>query len=326
MTPSNIIIIHSYPNTEKQMSVLSECIDILNKTDYHLMLVSHYPVPPEVYKKVNYFIFDEDNTLLPEEEFPSYYFNMDGFQAVVNFPGHTLPITRSMRKSVTIAKSLGYEFFWFMEADCLFSDGDLIKFDELRERMFKEEKDMMFFKPKDFREHVFNSQVYETLIFGGKPTYFVAKCKLPTSLEEWRNSNMSHMLEYDFYVKFGDSEKDYLIIDDHSSTYFGDSRINIFRYGAFICEALYFDDDSVMIFRFNLNYNQNTYKTVTRIGDVPVAEAFFCKGCYEHSKHDLNGTIMHIDVYEDDKYSYTKTFVLSKENIEIFKKRGKFVV
>lgn len=321
-----IIILHSYPNTEKQLNVLSECIDILRKTDYHVMLVSHYPVPPEVYKKTHYYLFDEDNTLLPEGEFPSYYFDLGGFQAVVNFPGHTLPITRSMRKSVTIAKALGYSFFWFMEADCLFSNSDLVKYDALRTQMIREEKDMVFFKPEGFREHMYNSQVYETLIFGGNPTYFIAKCKLPTTLDEWRVSNMSHMLEYDFYVKFKDSENDYLIINDHSSTYFGDSRINIFRYGAFICEALYLDDDSVMILRFNLNYNQNTYRTVTKVNGEVVAEAFFCKGCYEYSQHPLNGITLDIEVFEDDLYSYTKTFTLSKENLPLFQKRGKFVI
>lgn len=320
-----IIIVHSYPNTEKQMDVLSSCIDILRKTDYHIMLVSHYPVPPEVYKKAHYYLFDEDNTLLPEGEFPPYYYSMEGFQAVITLPGHTLPITRSMRKSVTFAKALGYKFFWFMEADCLFSDEDLVKYDELRDRMFKEEKDMVFFKPEGFREHVFNSQVYETLIFGGNPTYFVAKWKLPTTLEEWRAGEMSHMLEYDFYVKFKDDEHNYLIINDHSSTYFGSSEINIFRYGAFICEALYLNDDHVVILRFNSSYNQNTYKTVTRVDGVYAAESFFCKGCYEHSAHQLNGAVLEIDVFEDDKYGYTKTFKLSKDNIAEFQKRGKFV-
>jgi hypothetical protein len=167
--------------------------------------------------------------------------------------------------------------------------------------------------------------VYETLIFGGSPTYFVAKWKLPASLEEWRASGMSHMLEYDFYNKFKDDEHNYVIIDDHSSTYFDTSQINIFRYGAFICEALYRDDESVVIFRFNSSYNQNTYRTFTKVNGVQISESFFCKGCYEHSLHDLNGIVLEIDVFEDDKYGYTKTFKLSKDNIAEFQKRGKFV-
>lgn len=321
-----IIIVHSYPNTEKQLEVLSECLSTLKKTDYDTMLVSHYPVPADVYKKATYYLFDEDNELLPEGEFPPYYYEMDGFQATINLPGHTLPITRSMKKSIAFVRALNYDFFWFMEADCIFSDQDLIRFDALREQMLKEGKFLVFFKPKDFREHKFNSQVYETLIFGGWPIYFLATWHPPTTLQEWRESNMSHMLEYDFYIKYKDSEKDYLIIDDHSSEYFNTSQINIFRYGAFLCEALYNSDETVTIFRFNAFYNKNTYTTITRVNGTEVANAFFCKGCYSHSTHELNGDVFEIDVYEDDKYGYTKTFVLDKENIPLFKKKGQFTV
>jgi len=321
-----IIILHSYPNTQKQLDVLSECLDVLKKTDYDTMLVSHYPVPADVYKRATYYLFDEDNEMLPEGEFPPYYYNMDGFQATINLKGHTLPITRSMKKSITFARALRYDFFWFMEADCIFSDEDLIRFDNLRQQMSKEDKQLVFFKPEGFREHVFNSQVYETLIFGGSPLYFLAKWTPPATLNEWRLSNMSHMLEYDFYLKYKNSESDYLILPQHSSEYFSSSQINIFRYGAFLCEALYNSEDTATIFRYNAFYNQNTYKTVTRLNGVVVNEAFFCKGCYSHSTHRLNGDIFEIDVYEDDKYGYTKTFVLTEENLNLFKKRGTFTI
>jgi hypothetical protein len=319
-----IIIVHSYPNTQKQLDVLSECLDALKNTDYDTMLVSHYPVSADVYKKATYFLFDEDNEMLPEGEFPSYYYNMDGFQATINLPGHTLPIVRSMKKSITFAKALEYDFFWFMEADCIFSDEDLTKFDNLQKQMFIEDKQLIFFKPNGFREHMFNSQVYETLIFGGSPVYFLAKWTPPSTLGEWRANEMSHMLEYDFFVKYKNTEEDYLILDQHSSEYFDKSRINIFRYGAFICESLYYDDDHVTIFRFNAFYNQNTYKTFTRVNGVNNGDSFFCKGCYTHTTYSLNGDTIEIDVYEDDTFAYTKTFLLTKENIPLFHKHGSF--
>jgi hypothetical protein len=118
---------------------------------------------------------------------------MDGFQATINLPGHTLPIVRSMKKSITFAKALEYDFFWFMEADCIFSDEDLTKFDNLQKQMFIEDKQLIFFKPEGFREHRFNSEVYETLIFGGSPLHFLAKWTPPSTLEEWRTGDMSHM-------------------------------------------------------------------------------------------------------------------------------------
>jgi hypothetical protein len=135
---------------------------------------------------------------------------------------------------------------------------------------------------------------------------------------------MSHMWEYDFYVKYKSNESEYLILNQHSSEYFNSSQINIFRYGAFLCEALYSSDTTITIFRYNAFYNQNTYKTVTKLNDVIVNEAFFSKGYYTHSTHQLNGDIFEIDVYEDDKYGYTKTFVLTEKNLDLFKKKGTF--
>lgn len=319
-----LIILHSYPNTEKQQNVLSECLDTLKKTNYDILLMSHYPVPADIYKKATYYLFDEDNEMLPEKDFPSYHYNMDGFHATVTLPGHTLPITRSMKKSITFARALKYDFFWFMEADCILSDDDLVKFDSLRKQMFDEDKHMIFFKPRDFREHMFNSQVYETLIFGGSPIYFLAKWTPPTTLLEWKLNDMSHMLEYDFYVKFRHAESDFLIIEEHSSDYFNSSQINIFRYGAFICEALYRDDDYVTLFQYNAFYNKSTYRTVLTIDGVLADDSFFCKGCYKHNTYPLNGSEFVIEIYEDDKYSYTKTFLLTKENISSFIKRGTF--
>lgn len=319
-----IIIIHSYPNNQQQLDVLSKCLDILKKTDYDTMLVSHYPVSSDVYKKANYYLFDEDNILLPEGISPAYYYNMDGFELTINFPGHTLAITRSMKKSISLAKTLGYNFFWFMESDCLFSDDDLIKFDTLRDQMFREDKDMVFFKPKDFKEHMFNSQVYETLIFGGKPLYFLAKWKPPTTINEWIDNKMNHMLEYDFYVKYKDDENNFLIINEHSSDYFTNSEINIFRYESFICETLYYNNNQVVIFRYNSSYNKNTYKTVTKLDGVQVDESHFCKGCYTYSFHDINGSKFDLDIYENDVYSHTKTFILNEENLPLFRKKGVF--
>jgi len=319
-----LIILHSYPNNKKQLDVLSTCLDILKKTDYDIMLVSHYPIPHSVYKKANYYIFDEDNTLLPEEASPPLHYDFEDFQINLRAKNHALAITRSMRKSISFAKVLGYDFFWFMEADCHFSDNDLIRFDALRDQMFIEEKDMVFFKPKDFREHMFNSQVYETLIFGGKPLYFLTKWKQPITINEWMESKMNHMLEYDFYIKYKEDEIDFLIINEHSSDYFNSSDINIFRYGSFICEAVYYNNEQVVIFRYNSTYNKNVYKTVTKLDGIQVDESHFCKGCYTYSFHDVRGARFDIDIYENDVYSHTKTFILTEENLPSFRKKGVF--
>lgn len=307
-----IVILHSYPNTIKQLDVLSRCLDIHKKSDYDVMLVSHFPVPSEIYKKANYYLFDEDNEMLPAGAFPTqHFYDVGGYRAIISYKGHALPITRSMKKSISFIKSLGYEFFWFSEADCLLSDSDMAKLDQLRFRMFNEDKSMVYFKPETFRDERNNSYVYETLLFGGIPTYFLAKFKPPVNLEEWVSMDMDAMLEYSFYKKFKDDEKEFVIINDHSSTYFSDSEINIFKYGQFACEILENDiENTVVLFLHNVIWNPSNYKVIIKLNGQQIEEALFVSGFWFYRVYPLNGDLLEVDVYHEDVYSHTKTFLL----------------
>jgi hypothetical protein len=192
--------------------------------------------------------------------------------------------------------------------------------------MFEEDKDMIYFKPKTFREYVHNSEVYETLIFGGRPSYFLAKWKLPTTLEEWVSSDMSHMLEYDFYRRFKEDEKDFIIIDEHSETYFNTSKINIFRYGQFACDILenLTTPGTVTLFMHNVSYSKSTYNATLTVNGELIDEMGFCIGGWSHRSFDLNEDVLTVKIYEDQLYSHTKTFILSNENLSLFSKRGTF--
>lgn len=310
-----IIILHSYPNTPRRLKVLSECIDIFKKTDYDVFLVSHYPVPSEVYKKAHYYLFDEDNSMLPGGEFlTQHYMYNSNYKAILASKGHALAISRSIKKSVSFVKNLDYDFFWFCEADCLMSDEDLIKFDSLRESMFSNNKHMVYFKPNSFRDQKHGSLVYETVMFGGKPNYMLNKFSPPTSLEEWKNLKLDPMLEYVFYEKFRDTENEYIIIDDHSSNYFNTSKINVFYYREFVCDILKTEsENSVVLFTNNSNISSSIYTVVIKLNGVEVNKDVFCRGCWQYKFYDLDGSSLELDIYEDDVYAFTKEYKLTKD-------------
>lgn len=321
---SKLVILHCYPTTDKHLAIVKECLQIFKKTKYDTLLMSHYPIPSDVHKEANYYLFDEDNELLPGGIFPPYFYDLGHAEVTVKYPGHTLPITRSMNKSIKFAKALGYDFFYFMEADCLLSEEDLIKFDDLRYQVFANNKQMIFFKPENFREHYFGSHVYETLIFGGRPEFFIEKFHPPLNVDEWLLSNMSHMLEYDFYCKFKEFEDQFVIVNDHSSNYFDKSQINIFRYNVFMCELLDNGSDYTMtLFMINAFYNNSTYKTSIKLNGIETQTPDFCLGCWWHHDYNLNGDTLTIDIIEDDKIIETKTFLLTKETLFSISNFGK---
>jgi hypothetical protein len=62
-----IIILDTYPSTKEHLECLNECIDRLSGKGYDLMITSHYPVPLHIQEKVDYYLFDKENTMTPNE-------------------------------------------------------------------------------------------------------------------------------------------------------------------------------------------------------------------------------------------------------------------
>ena len=109
--------------------------------------------------------------------------------------GHTLPICRNMFNSIKFVEDNYYDFFFFLEFDNLFSESDLLKLDSFREQMIENNQELLFFRPESFREC--DSYVYETLMFGGCPKFFLDKFQPPRNFTEWLRVNSRTPLVYD---------------------------------------------------------------------------------------------------------------------------------
>lgn len=317
-----IFIISCYPSTEKQQKILSDCIKILKKTDFKILVVSHKSISEEIQDSVDYFIYDKDNSFLPQEISPFTYNHNDSFNVRVNYPGHSICITRNMFNSIKFVNEYKFDFFYFMEFDCLFSDEDLNILVELSDKMLNENKKMVFFKPPEYKAE--GSFVYETLLYGGVPSFFLEKFKPPTNIDEWSRNNMRLTLEHTFFEKFFENEHEYIIINEHSSNYFKSSEINVFRYGSFICEILFNESnpDTVVLYIENHFYNKTPKKVIIKENDVIIEEREFCLGCWYYRTYNLNNIIVSVEIYDSGFNEGKKLFNLCKENISKFKERG----
>jgi hypothetical protein len=320
-----IVIISSYPSGQRELDILNLCIDGYKQLVWDIMIVSHLPLDKEIANKVNYVIYDSNNTFLPAHYTPFWWFNANNFRVEIYNAGHTLPICRNMRAGISLAKAMGYEEFIFTEFDIILSDADSIKLSVLINNMNELGKKMLFFRPEEYRDCE-GSYVYETLMFGGNTSFFLDTFMPPLDVEEWLAIPMGYTLELSFYERFSKHEDQFLLVNDHSSKILKNSSINLFRYGLFNCEMLYNDtkENEPVLFIMNSLILEEWRHINIYVNKELYHQVALGKGHYWSNSFPLDGSEITVEIYNNDQnYLFlSKTFVLNKENNEIFKNKG----
>ncbi len=321
-----LFIVGTYPTTKKHNTILSECIDAIKKSNFDVLVVSHKNIPDEVVDKIDYFIYDKDNSFLPSYLTPHYWVTTDLFHIQIFNSGHTLPICRNMKNGFELAKARRYEAFVFMESDIIMSDFDMETLKDYLLSIENDGKQMFFFRPEEYRG-TNNSYVYETLLFGGKTNFIIENLKIPTNLNEWLAYDMGFTLEQTFYEKLNNHESKFLIINEHSSNVFLDSKVNLFRYGLVNCEMIYnacVPSEPVLF--VNNSFIDDKPKYIDINVDGKLFQHILFKGQYFYESYKLGDVNeIKVSVYEDEarnEHLIKKHFYINDETINLFKNNG----
>lgn len=321
----NIFIIGTYPKTETQKKLLVECISILRKTNFDIMLVSHLPIPEDIQKLVDHYLYDSDNTFLPKERTAFNWFKTDDIYLELYRGGHLLPISRNIHMSLKLSQSLNYNFFYYLESDILFSNNDLQKLENLKNAMLSENKKAIFFEPKNFREC--GSPVYETLLFGGLITPFLNLFTPPKNMEEWDKLNMGYTFELAFYEQLSKYSNELLVIDKFSYEVFNESQVNIYRYGGLICDLIYNETNpSVCVFFiYRYDWYDQDYEILVTKDNETVYNDIPRKGYWAYQTFNYDNSILKVEIRTNGEIEETKEIILSEQNIESIKSKGKII-
>lgn len=311
-----LIIFDTYPSGQKEIEILNRAIESFKHPDWDLMIVSHLPIDVETSNKVQYTIYDSHNLFLPSHLSPFWWMDHSGFSVKIFNNGHALAITRNMNTSLHLAKALGYEQFVFTESDVVLHPDDLQKLHGYIDRMVAEDKQMVFFKPEEYRDC--GSYVYETLLFGGNVTYFLDAFIPPMNVDEWYAKSMGYTLELSIYEKFSSKENEFIILNDHSSRIFDKSDVNLLRYGLFNCEMLHNEtylNEPALFITNSLIINECRAIDVYS-NDNLIHSSNICKGGYWFNTFKIDGSEMKVNVFNPDRtYLYfTKTYKLTEDN------------
>lgn len=248
MNKKDIIIIGAYPNHPKKMEMLKECIEKVKPLGYDILVVSHYPIPTDIQEMVDYVIYDKENIQMLYS-CPDFTFMNDEFTIKKHSGqgGHALAVVKNINNGINYANYLKYRFFFYMECDNLFGPDDLFKIEVLKNSMFMEKKNMILFHPN------LDMKSYETLMFGGIPSYYCSEVHLPVIEHDFNGDRIS--LERFFYKSHNQNVSSYYIINLSSKEYFSVSEINK-EFSKFFAEVLGSNKDSNLYF-FIRNFSEN---------------------------------------------------------------------
>jgi len=330
-----LFVIGAYPNTKKKEDVLKQEILSINHLNYDIMIVSHYPVSEEIQSLVNYYIYDKNQILTPQQRSDGvmsspYRWAWHSFFSVYIYnQRHSLPICQNMSNSFIFSEIQKYDFVFFIENDNIFTKEDSLKFDRLLDEMILNDKKCIFFKTStatqgdfEFRDGV--TALYETQLFGITPQYFNEIFKLPVNEKEWFDFGMGYTLEESFFIKLNMFEDNFLIIPDYSFNFFKDSEINLFRIESFILEVLYNTNNPItpILYCENNSYFNEPKKILIEINGITEINEILPSHWY-YKELSLEGSEIIVTVFNgDDTIDFIKKIHLTEDSLDTIKERG----
>jgi len=153
----DLLVISSYPSTEKAKNILKECILSLNK-DFDIALCTHMPISEEIQNLVKYYIYDHRNEMIFSEDV-FMYADSDSFYFQGYIEGSSTHPGFAVYRSILNGAKIGnqcYDWFYYLEGDAIMFGLDIDKMKSLKNEAISNNKKGWFFK----KEAVLNSNIF----------------------------------------------------------------------------------------------------------------------------------------------------------------------
>lgn len=125
-----LIVIGTYPNLEERKSLTKRCIESLQKLRRKIMLVSHYPVSPEIQSMVDYYIYDAYNPMTFHSYYTKFFNYSIEYDAEININGlkdsnQSFAVLTNVRNAFQAAKNNGFNKVFYITYDVIVNPNDL---------------------------------------------------------------------------------------------------------------------------------------------------------------------------------------------------------
>lgn len=309
-----LIIIDTYPSSSKKYQELIDCVDSLKPTGLDILVTSHYPVGQDVQQKINYYIYDSNNLLIPY--FVRYWYCDESFDMENWTPYHGPAISLSWYNGFNFAKLHEYEFVVYISSDCIFSPEDSHKLVELIKFCIENKKKGFVFNPQDWfvvpcDKAESGRFLWETLMFGFSVEDFLLHFSPAKTIEEYENLPCyERSLETIFYNKLQPLREEIYIIDLWSSHYFSQSQIDLSNKNTIIWNFFYNNQNPDTPVFFILSGGEYTIKLY--FDDDLIFEKYFYPGQWYHQNFTLSNSEARIELWENGELVNQKIFHLDQ--------------
>jgi len=125
-----VIILGTYPNLKERVRLTKETILSLKPLGRKIILVSHYPVDPDIQKMVDYYIYDANNPLSHHSYYTRFYNDRSDYFAEININGlkdsnQSPPVLTNLFNGAKAAKQLGFNRFFYTTYDIILDERDV---------------------------------------------------------------------------------------------------------------------------------------------------------------------------------------------------------
>lgn len=303
------IVIGTYPSDKTTEKMLVSCIEAAKAFEWDIILVSHLSLPQYIVDMVDYYIYDKKNILEPHEVTPIYWYSSDTFHLSLNGNGHIVPVCRNIINGVGLADLLGYKSFFYMESDNILHKNDVKKILEFEGAMVYGDKELILFDIGDRR--------YESLMFGGRPSFFMRNHRLPMDVTDIVRWGYPLTLEEIFYTNFNQYGNESLIIQKSSYDVLSSSKINLIANHHKAAIVKVENSDHYILWISNSPDNPEkisvVFNGVKNVIDI-VPNGYY----YQQVQLD---TVIDFTVFEDMK-PYKKKFFTTKEDLVKYDNNG----
>ena len=325
-----LIVIDTYPSSGKKYQELIDCIDSLKPTGLDILVTSHYPVGQDVQQKINHYIYDSNNLLIPS--YQKNFWGNEYFFCEYYLPYHGPAICLNWHNGFNFAKLHGYEFVVYISSDCVFSLEDSDRLVELIKLCNENQKKGFVFNPQEWIVHPCDQPeqgkfIWETLIFGFSVEDFLLNFSPPNNLD---NYNLlpcqGYLLEINFYIKLQPLKKEIHVISSSSSQFFNKSKIDLSSSVTFFCDLIKINSpEPRLIFLLLLGKNIQNMTVKLFIDSQPILDNLFHAHSWFYKEFTTSGNQLKIEYSSDDGISGEKNYILDTDLfVEIYKKPDSF--
>lgn len=125
-----LVVIGTYPNTDKRVKLTKECIQSLKLTGRKILLVSHYAVDQEIQKMVDYYIYDAHNPMTHHSFYTKFFNYKSDYDVDLNInelhnSNQSLAVLTNMFNGFKHAKQHGFKRLFYITFDVVIDPRDI---------------------------------------------------------------------------------------------------------------------------------------------------------------------------------------------------------